>query len=74
ATLQYQQSILRDLAQQSSTNPLTYPLVGTLNSYLSIPQTQRIPQLLRFVSSLTPQESAVIHDLVETYKDYKKSQ
>ncbi|EDR23291.1 hypothetical protein EDI_353090 [Entamoeba dispar SAW760] len=73
-TLQYQQTILKELSQQSSINPLTYPLVETLNSYLSLPQTQRIPQLLRFVSDLSPQESMVINELLQTYRDYKKSQ
>ncbi|GAB1226996.1 hypothetical protein ENUP19_0317G0001, partial [Entamoeba nuttalli] len=73
-TLQYQQTILKELSQQSSTNPLTYPLVETLNIYLSLPQTQRIPQLLRFVSDLSPQESMVINELLQTYRDYKKSQ
>ncbi|EKE42938.1 hypothetical protein ENUP19_0284G0053 [Entamoeba nuttalli] len=73
-TLQYQQTILKELSQQSSTNPLTYPLVETLNIYLSLPQTQRIPQLLRFVSDLSPQESMVINELIQTYRDYKKSQ
>ncbi|KAL7717769.1 Transcriptional regulator cudA [Entamoeba marina] len=65
--LQYQQSILRELSQQNSSNPLTQPLTGMLNAYLSLPQTQRIPQLLRFVSTLSPQESAVVSELIEVY-------
>ncbi|BFU23375.1 transcriptional regulator cudA, putative [Entamoeba histolytica HM-1:IMSS-B] len=62
--LQYQQSILRDLTQQTNVNPLSSPLVGLINSYQQLPQNQRIPQLLRIISSLSPQENALISELV----------
>ncbi|EKE37162.1 hypothetical protein ENUP19_0285G0015 [Entamoeba nuttalli] len=62
--LQYQQSILRDLTQQTNVNPLCSPLVGLINSYQQLPQNQRIPQLLRIISSLNPQENALISELV----------
>ncbi|KAL7718072.1 Transcriptional regulator cudA [Entamoeba marina] len=65
STLQYQQSILRDLTQQTNANPLSGPLLGMINSYQQLPQNQRIPQLLRIVTSLSPQESSMITELVQ---------
>ena len=63
-TLQYQQQILRELTQQTNSNPLTGPLLGMINAYQQLPQNQRIPSLLRIVSNLNPQENALIGELV----------
>ena len=62
--LQYQQSILRELTQQTNSNPLANPLLGMINAYKQLPQNQRIPQLLRIITTLTPQDNALISELV----------
>ncbi|ELP86285.1 hypothetical protein EIN_114790 [Entamoeba invadens IP1] len=63
-TLQYQQQLLRELTQQTNSNPLSMPLVGMITSYQQLPQNQRIPQLLRIISSLNAQETALMSELV----------
>ena len=70
--LKKQQNMLKEISNQYASNPLTYPLMCTLNSYLNISQTQRIPQLLRFISELSPPENNAINELVEVYKEYKR--
>ena len=62
--LQYQQSILRELTQQTHSNPLANPLLGMINAYKQLPQNQRIPQLLRIITTLSPQDNALISELV----------
>ena len=72
-TLQYQQNLLKEISQHTSVNPLTQPLVVTLNYYLAMPQTQRINQLMQFIAELTPQESMIITELMEIFRSYKKN-
>lgn len=72
-TLQYQQSLLKEISQYTSINPLTQPLVVLLARYMELPPNQRVTQMIQFMSELSPAELMIITELVEVFRTYKKN-
>ena len=71
-TVYYQQELLKEVTNYSDTNPIPTSLSLVLDYYSALPQNQRIIQLMRFISSLPPEDLNVMNELLTIFRMYQK--